>query len=145
MTHITFSNDFNLSIKNYIPQSVTHLVFGFSFDKPINGYIPSSVTHLTFGAMFDRPIDECIPQSVVRLEFGEKFNFLTKNCIPPSVKQLKFKNPRICVDNILETVDHLYLSHTTIIAMPIRRPALVEKCCFGFNYMGTSHDCNVWD
>ena len=59
--------DFNHSIQNCIPSSVTYLKFGHDFDQSIKG-LPSSVTHLSFGYCFDNPIDD-LPSSIIHLSF----------------------------------------------------------------------------
>jgi len=88
ITHLTFGDKFNRSIKGCIPETVTHLRFGWHFDQPIKDCIPSSVTHLIFGFKFNKPIKDCIPLSVTHLRFDDRFNQSIKDCIPISVTHL---------------------------------------------------------
>ena len=85
---IIFDDDFNQSIKDCIPNSVTHLSFGSCFNQPIKCCIPNSVTHLTFGKHFNKPIEGCIPNSVTHLTFGFYFNQPIEGYIPNSVSHL---------------------------------------------------------
>jgi len=51
ITHLTFDNCFNKTIKNRIPFGVTHLSFGRDFYRAlIINDIPSSITHLTLSS-----------------------------------------------------------------------------------------------
>jgi len=70
VTHLTFDDNFNQSIKDCIPSSVTHLKFCYLFDQSIKDCIPSSVIYLKFGHDFDQSIKDCIPSSVTHLTFG---------------------------------------------------------------------------
>lgn len=112
MTHLTFEDKFNKSVKKCIPSTVTHLTFGDYFSHPIKDSIPSSVTHLIFGDSFDYQIKNFIPSSVKYLEFGYSFNKNIKGCIPASVTHLILGS---CFDNsklkgcIPPSVTHLTL------------------------------------
>jgi len=110
ITHLTFSRNFNRSIKDIIPPSVTHLTFGYNFNQCIKkDNIPPSVTHLTFGNNFNQPIIDCIPPSITHLMFGRKFKQLVGHYIPSSVTHLIFSNDynRRLEDDIPSSVTHL--------------------------------------
>jgi len=108
ITHLTFADEFNRTIKDKIPLSVTYLTFGHKFNQPIENNIPSSVTHLIFGRDFCNSIDT-IPSSVTHLTFGDNFNRIIKNRLPKSVTHLTFGrsfNKKI-KDSIPSSVTHL--------------------------------------
>lgn len=91
ITHLIFTDGFNVRIINKLPSFITHLTFENIFNKAIdNGIIPSSVTHLTFGHYFNTVIQKSIPSSVTHLKFGEKFNQSIIHTIPESVIYLTF-------------------------------------------------------
>jgi hypothetical protein len=90
LTHLTFGHHFNKEIKDRIPLSVTHLTFGFCFNQEIKDCITDSVTHLTFGTCFNQEIKDCLPDSVTHLTFALEFNKEIKGCIPRSVTHLTF-------------------------------------------------------
>src|SRR5690606_12968970 len=88
ITHLTFSDNFNKELGNYIPSSVINLSFGRCFNKSINGHIPSSVKYLSLGWNFNRSVDN-LPSSITHLKFGFYYNE-TINNFPPSLEYLQF-------------------------------------------------------
>jgi hypothetical protein len=136
VTHLTFSSEFNRSIKNVIPMSVTHLTFGFSFNQPIKDCIPSSVTHLTFGACFNQSIHNSIPPFVTHLTFCSDFNQPINDCIPCSVTHLTFGysfNQSI-KDCILSSVTHLTFGFRFNQRIDKYIPLSVTHLTFGWSF-----------
>jgi len=88
VTHLTFVDDFNSSIKDCIPSSVTYLAFGHYFNQPIENSIPSTITHLTLGNQFNQSLENNIPTGVTHLIYGPAFSHPTANDIPHSVTHL---------------------------------------------------------
>uniref|UniRef100_A0A6C0CCH2 F-box domain-containing protein n=1 Tax=viral metagenome TaxID=1070528 RepID=A0A6C0CCH2_9ZZZZ len=132
VTHLSFSDEFNKSLKNKIPTSVTHLTFGDKYDQPIRdtiphsvlylkfGYdfnqaiknnLPSSITHLKFGCKFNQPIKNSLPGSILYLTFGDRFDQPIRDSIPPSVTHLKFGSlfDHPLTGNIPKSVTHITL------------------------------------
>jgi len=85
-----FTEYFNWSIRDTIPDSVRLLDFGDYFDNEIIGHIPNGVIKIKFGDRFNHPIVDtvshicAIPDSVTKLEFGlnfdkDIFDYVSKN------------------------------------------------------------------
>ena len=87
--------DFNQSIKDCIPNSVTHLIFGYNFNQLIKDCIPNSVTHLALGHNFKQNIND-LPTSVTHLTFEACYvdSNYTK-CIPKTVKYVIIGNLKL--------------------------------------------------
>lgn len=56
VTHLTFTQGFNKSIKGIIPKSVTDLEFSWDFIQSVQDCIPSTVKNMTFSYYFGRDI-----------------------------------------------------------------------------------------
>jgi hypothetical protein len=111
ITHLLFRSHFNKSIEGCLPVSITHLSIRGYFNQPIKNCIPFGVTHLRFGVLFNQPIEESVPSSVTHLIFGNDFNQTIKNNIPSSVTHLVFHigfNKPV-IDIIPSSVTHLVL------------------------------------
>jgi len=87
VTHLHF--DSIKVLPTMFPSSITHLIFGHNFNRSIAGCIPSSVVELIFGISFNQPINDCIPSSVGILKFTDDFNQPISGFIPSSVRQLE--------------------------------------------------------
>ncbi|AQN68772.1 FNIp repeat-containing protein [Saudi moumouvirus] len=97
LTHLTFVDDFNQSIKGCIPNSVTlsscvfneHSlrVFKNSPEEQVREKVlPSRLTHLTFGREFNQSIKGCIPNSVTHLTlskslYEKNIKYINRNII----------------------------------------------------------------
>lgn len=109
VTHLTFGNKFNKSIRNCIPSSVKYLRFGTDFNQNIRNCIPYGVEHLTLEYGFTNTIHDSVPKSVTHLilycdydqskqgaihfgvthlTFGGNIECITTDCIPTSVVNL---------------------------------------------------------
>lgn len=87
---LTFGENFDQPITNFIPSTVIYLTFMFGFNQSIAYAIPNGVRRLTFGYRFNQPIINAIPDNVRRLTFGNHFNQPILGAIPKNVKHLTF-------------------------------------------------------
>jgi hypothetical protein len=65
VTHLTFSSEFNLSIKNYIPSFVKYLKFGPKFDESLDT-VPLSVTQIEISEDYVTKIREELMPKIIR-------------------------------------------------------------------------------
>jgi len=160
ITHLSFSENFNKSIKYKIPPSVTHLRFNRYFNKEIKNDIPQSVTHLTFGHAFNQPIDN-IPPSITHLILGKSFNkystfpqiiniiylklgrcyFHHELDTLPSIKYLEFDRFDFSIYKCIpQSVTHLIL-HRCYGPMPKNIPISITHLTFGSKFNVSIDGC----
>ena len=68
-----FTNIYSESYMFKLPKNITHLTFGNFFDYSIKNCIPSTITHLTFGRWFTQDI-QYLPKSVIFLTLSEYYH-----------------------------------------------------------------------
>jgi len=99
VTHLTFGDHFNQTIKDCLPRSITYLTFGYCFNQSmisitstgdIIQHIPNSVSRLKFSRCFDQLSKDAIPKSVTHLTFSECHHNSVFELIPESVTHLEF-------------------------------------------------------
>ena len=124
-----------------IPNTVTHLTSGYFFNKQLKkGDISNSVTHLTFGTHFNQSLKHGdIPNSVTHLTFGSHFNQrLKEGDIPNKVTHLTFGsyfNQLIKPEDIPNSVTHLRFGYD--FNQPLKEgviPNSVTHLTFGHNF-----------
>jgi len=89
VVYLNFVGIFNQCVPK-IPDSVTHLTFGDHFNQSVKGMIPNSVIYLEFGHYFNKSIKESIPNSVTHLTLCYKFAQLIED-ISSSVTHLTWR------------------------------------------------------
>lgn len=85
---IFLADNFNQSIQNQIPKSVTHFYTGKQFNQPINFSSLKNLKILILRSEFDQPLNNCLPEGLrYLLLFGCK-SFSLKGCVPKTVERL---------------------------------------------------------
>lgn len=93
LIHLEFSNLFNYSFANLLPETLQYLYTGAVFNLPIDpGTLPQSLTYLKFGSEFNQKLfPGSLPNKLQTLIFGHEFiTEIDQNVLPESLTKLHF-------------------------------------------------------